>query len=143
MNRDDFEKRLERQPMRAVPPEWRAQILREATAAVPDRRNTAGKERQPGTAATAWWRELLWPRPLAWASLAAAWVVIAILHSATPAAPTLAAQPTASSSAVLQHFAEQRRELAGLLDTATGPEAPHTTNPSGPRSQLAVPPVNA
>ena len=143
MSTDDFEKQLERQPMRAVPAAWRGDILREAVAAVSDRRSLAQDKWRSETAATAWWRELLWPRPLVWASLAAAWVVIAMLHAATPAAPMLVAQQTPSSREAMQRFAEQRRELAALLDFSAENAAPHKSQPSGPHSNLATPPASA
>ena len=143
MNSDDFEKKLEHQPMRSVPAAWRAQILRDAAAAVSDRRSLAQNNRCSEPAATVWWRELLWPRPLVWASLAAAWVVIAMLHAATPAAPMLVAQQTPSSREAMQRFAEQRRELAALLDFSAENAAPHKSQPSGPHSNLATPPASA
>jgi hypothetical protein len=132
MNSDDFEKKLERQPMRAVPAEWRARILREAR-----RIGTP----QPTPAAT-WWRELLWPRPLAWAGLAAAWVVIAVFHAATPAAPVVAWQAMAPQE-MIRHFAEQRRELTALLSSSGETAAPQQPKPPGPRSQLATSPASA
>jgi len=128
MSTDDFEKKLERQPMRAVPPEWRAQILREARLA-------ATPEPAPWLA---WWRELLWPRPVAWGSLAAAWVVIAALYLATPATPVLTAkQQTPLSRETMQCLAEQRREMAALLDPVG--ERPTSQQPkqSEPHSELA------
>ena len=143
MSTDDFEKKLERQPMRAVPAAWRAQILREAVVAVSDRRNLAQDNRRSEPAAAVWWRELLRPHPLAWASLAAAWVTIAILHTATPAAPMLVAQQTPSSREAMQRFTEQRRELAVLLDFSTETAAPQKTKSSGPHSELTTPPASA
>ena len=129
MNSDDFEKKLERPPMRAVPAEWRAQILREARlAAAPE--------------PTPWWRELLWPRPVAWASLGVAWVVIAILHAATPAAP-LIAQQSLSSGDAMQRFVEQRREMAVLLDVSAETTATQKSKSAGPRSGLATSPASA
>lgn len=128
MNSDDFEKKLERQPMRAVPAGWRAQILREARLAA---------TLEP-PAWQAWVRELLWPRPLAWGSLAAAWVVIAVFHTATPATPLVARQATSSGNA-MQSLAEQRREMAALLDFSTETATPQRSKPPGPRSELALP----
>ncbi len=134
MNSDDFEKKLERQPMRAVPPAWRAEILREARLAA-----AAQEDEGP----VAWWHELLWPRPMAWGSLAAAWAIIAILHTATPATPTLVAHQTPSSSETMQRFSEQRRQLAVLLDLSAETAAPQRSKPSGPRSELAMPSASA
>lgn len=142
MSNDDFEKKLERQPMRAVPAEWRAQILREAAGAVPDNRSSAQSKRRSESAATVWWHEWLWPRPVAWASLAAAWVIIAGFHAATPAAPLVAHQPPPSRE-TMQRVAEQRRELARLLDFPAETATPQRSKPSEPRSELVMPPVNA
>jgi hypothetical protein len=133
MNSDDFEKKLERQPMRAVPAEWRVQVLREA--------RLAASPEPP--AWQAWWRELLWPRPVAWASLAVAWVVIAILHTTTPAAPLLAVRQISSPRETMQRFAEQRRELAVLLDFSAETTAPQKSKSAGPRSELAMSPASA
>lgn len=142
MSNDDFEKKLEQQPMRAVPAEWRGQILRETAAAVSDNRSSVQSRRRSETAATVWWHEWLWPRPMAWASLAAAWVIIAMLHAATPAAPLVAQQPPPSRE-TMQRVAEQRRELARLLDFPAETATPQKSNPPEPRSELAGPPVNA
>jgi hypothetical protein len=142
MNSNDFEKKLARQPMRAVPGEWRARVLREAVAAVCDRRGLAQSERRSQTAATVWWRELLWPRPTAWAGLAAAWVIIAVFHAATPAAPVVAWQMTAPQETI-RHFAEQRRELAALLSSSSEIAAPQQPKLPGPRSQLVASPASA
>ena len=133
MNTNDFEKKLERQPMRTVPAAWRAQILREARlATTPEQASRS-----------AWWQELLWPRPLAWASLAATWLIIAALYTATPAAPTLVARQTPSPRETMQRFAEQRRELAALLDPSTETSPPQKSKPLGPHSELATPPASA
>jgi hypothetical protein len=68
MNFDEFENKLRGQPRREIPAEWRREIL------APLRRRTE--------APIAWWRQLLWPHPAAWASLAAAWVAIFALNLA-------------------------------------------------------------
>lgn len=133
MNSDDFEKKLERQPMRAVPAGWRAQILREARlAATPE-----------PSAWRAWVRELLWPRPMAWACLAATWVAIVILHMATPTGPAVVANQSSSPRETMQCFAEQRRELAALLNLSAETTAPQKSKAAGPRSELAISPASA
>lgn len=63
---DPFTERLRAQPPAGLPPAWRAEIL---AAAAPPRQ-------------TIWWPA----RPWAWA-MAAAWMVIAALHLATPGLP--------------------------------------------------------
>lgn len=80
MNRDDqFEKRLSRQPVKPLPPAWRAEILAAAEQAATSR--TAQR------ADYSWFANLrsqlagmLWPSPSAWAALGAAWVLILVLN---------------------------------------------------------------
>src|SRR5438105_4053189 len=92
MNPDDFEKQLERQPIRTVPAEWRAGILQAASESSVPQPSTTNS--QP----VSWWRELFWPCPQAWAGLAAAWVVILVIHFAS-AEPTESIAKTAAPSA--------------------------------------------
>ncbi|PYK58897.1 MAG: hypothetical protein DME21_14645, partial [Verrucomicrobia bacterium] len=73
MRPEDFEKQLQRQPLRKIPAEWRGEILDAARRA---------HEPQPSQPAS-WWRALLWPCPQAWAGLAAVWVLILALNSVT------------------------------------------------------------
>lgn len=61
---DRFEEQLQRQPFRRVPAAWRREILNAAPA--------------PS------WREWLWPSPVAWGAVAAAWVLIVALQLAMP-----------------------------------------------------------
>jgi hypothetical protein len=122
MNSDDFEQQLQRQPVRAVPAEWRMEILQTADRAAAAA--TAGVSRPdpvrgltPAAAVKSWWREFLWPCPQAWAGLAAAWVIILALN-----VNALAAKPTADNDALpatssTMALAERRRDLSSLLDS--------------------------
>jgi hypothetical protein len=70
MNPDDFEKRLQRQPLRKIPSEWRESILQEAKSAPhssPVIRHSFLSTLN-STLST-----ILWPNPKAWAGLAAVW----------------------------------------------------------------------
>jgi hypothetical protein len=67
MKSDDFENQLQRTPMREIPAEWRAEILMRAEG---------GRRKAEGRQAASWWRDLLWPSPVAWAALGCVWVVI-------------------------------------------------------------------
>lgn len=64
---DRFEETLRRQTFRQTPVSWRREILGAITETV-----------------SPWWREWLWPSPVAWATVAAMWVLIALLQLATP-----------------------------------------------------------
>lgn len=76
---DEFEQFLSHQPLRNVPPGWRREIL---------------ADRQPA------WREWLWPSPVAWATVAAAWLLILGLQLASRSAPTTGAStPTGNGAA--------------------------------------------
>src|SRR6185503_16798594 len=77
MKPHDFEKQLQRQPLRAAPGEWREEILQASLASVSPHASRLAPDALP------WWREWLWPSPQAWAGLAAVWLVILGLNSTT------------------------------------------------------------
>ena len=73
-NPDDLERRLEGQPFRRLPPEWREEIVAAARAAARSRSATLEFRAPP------WWHRVFWPNPVAWAGVAAAWMAILILN---------------------------------------------------------------
>ena len=93
MNPDPFEQKLGRQPLRGVPPDWRAEILAAATATAAGARQAAPVQPVP----MRWLRELLWPAPAAWAGLAAAWCGILLVHWVSD--PVLPSPPAALAGA--------------------------------------------
>ena len=111
MNPDDFETRLQRQPMRQIPGAWREQILSAARQASPARHappvlrsSTAegGRTTHHALASRSLlstfnhqFSTLLWPHPTAWAGLAAAWLVIIGINLATRDPATVAARHAA------------------------------------------------
>lgn len=126
---NDFEKQLASQPLKSVPTEWRAQILKEATAQ--QTRDVPATESRP-----LWWlRELLWPYPQAWGALAAVWIVIAIFKFTTPNSSTASAGEIAKNQTI--SVSEQRRELADLLDAT--PDKSSRSPVDRPRSARIVP----
>src|ERR1043166_6695073 len=79
MNTDDFEKKLQRRPLRQVPPAWRADILcaaRNAAAVQRGTRNTEHATRSFLSTLNSQLSTLLWPSPRAWAGLAALWLLM-------------------------------------------------------------------
>ena len=127
MNPDDFEKQLERQPLRTVPAEWRAGILQAAKMSVPQPPTT---NRQT----TSWWRELFWPCPQAWAGLAAAWVVILLIHFFSAEGTETTAETAAPSSPQeIIVLKEQKQMMAALMETfdqsAGEPPKPYVPRP--------------
>jgi hypothetical protein len=130
MNCDDFENRLRQQRFRPLPGEWREQVLRATRA-----------QTEPRPAAAHWRdvvREWFWPHPVAWAGLAATWVLLAVLQWQPEA---VGARPVATTSAggvPVASFVEMRRELSDLLEPK--PSSPPRPEPARPlrRTELVV-----
>ncbi len=122
---DEFEQFLKKQPLREVPPAWRAEIL--PTAA------------QPKAVQPTWWCEWLWPSPAAWAGLACIWIVILVLNVATrplAAERQLAERPQPPSHDMVLALAQQRRDLAQLLGSPVGSGVEmERRHPPGPQSE--------
>src|SRR5580704_7007760 len=127
---DEFEKQLQRQPMRGLPREWRSEIL--AAAAV----------RPSQSSKISWLTEWLWPHPRAWAGLTAAWAVIILFHFTAPDDPRVArssASTTFQSMAEMQQQTVRMAQLLGSSDSGDPPSAtPATPKPRSerPRQQL-------
>ena len=139
MNPDDFEQRLQRQPLRTAPSAWRAEIL---VAADVNRRSTATQPiSEDQVALLAGWRLLFARLPLAWATLAALWVALIgvnlLLSGPAPAGVARSSAPAPADAMTVWHL--QRTDsklLASLLsespDSATSPAPPVV--PPRPRS---------
>ena len=117
MKPDHFEQKLQRQPLRQVPAEWRGEILAAATG----RESKVESRGQEGC-----WRStlasrlstLLWPHPRAWAGLAAIWILIlAVNVSMRDPSPVRAEKSSPPSPEVIVELRQQQRMLAEL----TGP----------------------
>lgn len=112
----EFEQRLRRQPVKPVPPEWRAEILAAAHAA------QAPRHPSPVTRHT-WFAvihrqlsALLWPHPRAWAGLAAVWVCIFMLNlSMRDQPPVLAERTPSPSPEMVAELKQQQKMLAELI----------------------------
>lgn len=107
---DDFEQQLRRQPLNPPPANWRAEILRQARmAAAADSPAT-----QPGLIAQL--REWLWPHPGAWATLAAIWLVLLMVHRQTESAIQSGMIASgADPREVIEAFAQRQRATERLL----------------------------
>jgi hypothetical protein len=129
MNTDDFEKRLERQPLRQMPGEWREEILSAARqASLPEHAPRATQHALPSRSllSTLYHQlsTLLWPHPVAWAGLAAVWLVILGINLTTRDASTLVAKHAAPvSPQVFMAFQEQERLLSELIGPRETPVA--------------------
>lgn len=116
MKPGDLEQRLERQPLRQVPTEWRAEILTAAESAVALRHS-------PPVTRSSWLSTfnhqvstILWPNPQAWAGLAAVWILIfAVDFSVRDKTPVVARKSAPPSPEVVAEMKQQQRLLAELF----------------------------
>jgi hypothetical protein len=83
MNDDPFEQRLQRQPLRQIPPAWREDILSAVARAASPQPSTVDSRPAP------WWRGRLWPHPVAWGGVGAAWLLIFALNYAASESDTV------------------------------------------------------
>ena len=123
MKPDNFEQKLQRQPLRQMPGKWRKEILA-AVAADVNRRQEVSRE---FTFAATTFRRLLstlndqlstilWPHPRAWAGLAAVWVLIsAVNFSMRDQSPVRAEKSSPPSPEVIVELRQQQRLLAELI----------------------------
>ncbi len=131
MKPDDFEQKLSRQPLRQIPAEWRAEILREGRrVAVPNQ----NKKLDADTASVPklnWLSTLnhqlstfFWPHPKAWAGLAAVWVFILVLNfSMRDKTPMVAEKSAPLSPEVMVQLKKQQLMFAELVGTCETPDA--------------------
>jgi hypothetical protein len=131
---EDFEQRLQCQPLRKVPTEWRAEILAAARPAACSTPRISFLSRllstinyQPSTA-------------LRWSSLAAAWVVILVLnHAARDTSLAASANSAPPSPQMILALRQQQKLLAELVDSPAQNVAdkPKPFSPR-PRSECVV-----
>ena len=158
MKPDDFEPRLQRQTLRAVPREWRAEILARANAAARASKQREGdsslgaglnssRRRQWAStvsgylslvtsAATRMGRELIWPNPRAWAGLAAVWIVIFALKLSTENEGRIAGNKSSATPEVIAELRQQKLLFAELIGEVEVRDAkPPKRSPPRPRSE--------
>jgi hypothetical protein len=136
-NDKQFEKRVGGQPLRAVPSEWRGEILAAARAARAEERPVAVAQESWLAIVQRQVAALLWPHPKAWAGLAAVWVGIIALNIAThEGAPRAARKSTTTSPEMVAELRKQQRMFAELV---RGYESTDADRPRGfvprPRSE--------
>ncbi len=102
MSTEDFEDQLRRVPMREVPAGWRGEILGERM------RDEGGRRKGNTDSAQSWWRDLLWPSPLAWGALACVWVVIAAANADWRREQPRPAVVSVTPEAIMMRLAQER-----------------------------------
>jgi hypothetical protein len=126
MKPDDFERRLQRQPLRQVPAAWRGEILQAARVAAsqgPTPDASARRSMAEG-ARPSWLSTLFWPNPKAWGALAAVWVMIFATNLWLRDKPASVAQTLAPPpQEVIVALEQQRRLFAELIGQSSAPDA--------------------
>jgi predicted PhzF superfamily epimerase YddE/YHI9 len=69
------------------------------------------------------WRELIWPKPIAWTGVAAAWGLILLLKLSTQDASHVVAQKSSTSPEAIAEVRQQKRFFAELVGIAERPAA--------------------
>jgi len=124
MNTDDFEQRLQRQPLRQIPGEWRGEILSAAESAAATRHSPPVTQPSWLSTINHQLSTLLWPHPKAWAGLAAAWILIfAVDFSTRDTTPFVAEKTAPPSPEVIVELKQQQRMLAELIGAGQAREA--------------------
>lgn len=122
MKTDDeqFEKRLQRQPLREVPTAWRNEILIAAQKSVVPEASSRRTQRSWLSIIYEQLATLLSPHPRAWAGLAAAWLIILAMNFASREDSTSMAEGRVSppTPQMREMLREQQQMLAELFDQA-------------------------
>jgi hypothetical protein len=123
MNDSEFEKHLQRQPLRQVPQEWRAGILQNAVSSHPTTHDP-----RPSLLAV-----FLWPHPKAWAGLAALWVVIFAVQFAASDHPVHITKEVEAPSPDALIVLQQETQLMAEVVGRTPPHEADRPKPSAPQ----------
>jgi hypothetical protein len=119
---ESFEQRLKRQPLRQIPSEWRREILKAAGDVQGVRKSTAGIEYSFLSDLNRRLASLLWPHPVAWAGLAAVWIIIfavdASIRDTKPVVAEMIARPSPEEIAELRQQQRLFVELTGGNDSS-------------------------
>jgi hypothetical protein len=146
MKPDDFELRLQRQPLRPIPPAWRAEILAAArTAQAACHPSSVTRHLKPSWPSSILHSlsSLLWPHPKAWAGLAAVWILIlAVNFSMRDSSPRLAEKSAPPSPEMIVELRQQQRLFAELVGPRETRDADRprifTPRPRGERTEILV-----
>ncbi|HUZ06550.1 MAG TPA: hypothetical protein VMV89_03590 [Candidatus Paceibacterota bacterium] len=135
MKPEDFEQKLQRQPLRQVPGEWRAEILAVAEHASRPKPRASFLSTLNQQLST-----LLWPHPKAWAGLAAVWILIfAVDFSTRDKSPVMAEKVSPPSPEMIAELKKEHlmyAELMGLNQTREAGPAKFSPRPRTERVEI-------
>ena len=110
---DEFERRLSQLPPGQMPTSWREEIL---DVCRKTRVESRDQERLWPSTLVSRLSSVFWPHPVAWAGLAAIWILIlAVDFSVRDKTPMTAEKTGPPSPAVLAQLQQQQRLLAELM----------------------------
>ncbi|MGH7975727.1 MAG: hypothetical protein ACREDS_14880 [Limisphaerales bacterium] len=122
MKPDSFEQKLQRQSLRQIPGEWRAEIL--AVAGRESRVESRVREPLWPSTLSSRLSTFLWPHPKAWAGLAAIWIFIFALNfSMRDKSEMTAEKITPPSPEVIAQLRQQRLLFAQLMGSTETQDA--------------------
>ena len=121
---NEFEKEMQRQPMRNIPAAWEREILAAAAEAQSRTRVEARPCMTWSSALKSQLTALFWPNPKAWGGLAAAWgVVFALNLTSFDSSPMVVASSAPTRPEMRLALREQRLLLAELINPGETPVA--------------------
>jgi len=113
---DNFEQRLSQQPFRPVPTEWREEILAATRAVRAFRHSSLDTHHSWPSTLVARLSTFFWPSPVAWAGLAAIWILIlAVDFSVRDKTSVLAEKFSPPTPEMIAELRQQQRMLAELI----------------------------
>ena len=136
MNSNNFEQRLQRQPARKIPADWRKEILSGATNAT-SRHSSPVTRHSFLSTLTFKLQTLFWPHPRAWAGLAAVWILIFIANFSTHDDSSRIAQKSSPMTPEMRMVLQQQKMMLAKLIEPNEPfvAEPPKSFPSRPRSE--------
>ena len=130
MKTDNIENQLQRQPFRAIPPEWRRDILQATRLAVAPQEAPA-----TGSQVWVWLHGLLWPCPRAWIGLAAAWAFILAAQLAGIEKPEVSMAAAAPVPAEVRMALREQKLIREELISSSDFSSAEAVSPTAPRPQ--------
>ena len=119
----EFEKKLQKMPLRTIPSDWKDEILKPMTQEQADEKILS-------------WHFWLWPSPKAWTAVATSWLIICGLNFYVGTLPGTTKQSAMMTEPqkLLEIMIQQRKILAILQE----PPSPERTEPPSKKQSIRV-----